>query len=78
MPTVHLSKDDITAMTVDEDGNVTIEITDEALDKLPRKRRMAPSAMEIAMQPPARPGDRDDGFATGYAVGLRAARRPRY
>lgn len=78
MPTVRLSKDDITAMTVDEDGNVTIEITDEALAKLPRKRRIGPSPMEIAMQPPARPGDRDDGFAVGYAVGLRQPRRPRY
>lgn len=74
MPTLRLSKDDITAMVVDEDGNVTIEITEAAVANLPRKRRIGPSVIEIAMQPPPPAVDRDAGFAAGYAVGLRAGR----
>lgn len=78
MTTLHLSASDIAALVVDDDGSVTIELTDEGLRGLEAvvARRLAKRAANVRITP--HPGDvsRDGDFAAGVRVGYAYGRGP--
>lgn len=78
MTTLHLSKDEIAALVVGDDGSVTVELTAEgarALEAVVAKRIAKRSRnVQIVESPDAVP--RDGGFAAGLQIGFAHGRGP--
>lgn len=83
MTTLHFSKDDFEAMVTDDEGGVTIELTDAAMRALEvivakriarRERNVVSGAgVQVAVSPGLTP---DAGFAAGVRVGYEYGRGP--
>ncbi|MFM9566132.1 hypothetical protein [Streptomyces turgidiscabies] len=81
MTTLHLSKDDIAAMVTDDEGNVTIGLTDAgahaleaaAATRVERRERNIVRGVQMTVSPAPPP---DAGFAAGYRQGYATGRGP--
>lgn len=80
MTTLHLRKDDIASMVVDDDGNVTIELTEEASQELAKlalsRSGQKKPTVQVNIQP-AQGNTYEDGRSAGFAHGLNVGRTPR-